>query len=135
MTPYKPFEITVPAKGCYLVKVGTACNGRLVGKVTDSKGTAISYADLEVVRAEDAEKTEHAFRWANANEDGMFEIGPLPPGNYVIGVRITKYSGERKLPKTYYPGVRDLQNARRISLREGQLVQGLDFRVSANQPD
>lgn len=65
----------------------------------------------------------------------MFEIGPLPPGNYVIGVRITKFSGERKLPKTYYPGVNDLQNARRISLREGQLVQGLDFRVNANQPD
>lgn len=52
MTPYTPFEITVPAKGCYLVKVRTAYNGRLVGKVTDSKGTAISYADVEVERRE-----------------------------------------------------------------------------------
>jgi hypothetical protein len=135
MTPYKPSEITVPAKGCYMAKVGTAYNGRLVGKVTDSAGTAISYADVEVVRAEDAEKAEHAFRWVNANKEGIFELGPLPPGDYVLGVRIAKYSGERKWHKTYYPSVSDLQDARRVTLREGQLVQGLDFRVNVNQPD
>jgi hypothetical protein len=135
MAPYGPIDITVPAKGCYMAKVGTAYNGRVEGRVSNSEGAGISYADVEIVRAEDAENAERAFRWTTAKKDGTFLIGPLPPGDYFIGVRITKYSGERKLAKTYYPGVSDLRNAKRVSLREGQLVEGLDFRVHDKQAD
>lgn len=40
-----------------MIKVATAYNGRLVGTVTDGKGSTIPYADVEVVRAEDAENS------------------------------------------------------------------------------
>jgi len=136
IAPYKPSEITVAAKGCYMVKVATAYNARVAGRVTDKGGTGISYADVEVVRAEEAESAEHPFRWVNANKDGVFEIGPLPPGEYLLGVRIAKYSGERKWPRTYYPGVVGVRDAKRIRLREGQLVDGLNFQLDASQlPD
>jgi hypothetical protein len=136
MTPYNIFDVTVPARGCCLVNVGTAYNGRLAGKVSDQRGAAISYVPVEVIRASDAEKADYAFQWISAKKDGTFLIGPLPPGDYVLGVRVARFSGEHRKPKTYYPGVLDLQEARRIHLREGQLIEGLDFKVDLKQvPD
>jgi hypothetical protein len=84
---------------------------------------------VEVVRASEAENAERAFRRINANKDGTFEIGPLPPDEYVIGVNIVKYSGTRGEPKTLDPGVADVRQAKRIRVREGQLIEGLNFRL------
>jgi hypothetical protein len=129
MKPWEASELTIPAKGCSEVSVRTTFNGRLTGKVTDKAGVGIPYADVEVVRASEAENAERAFRWINANKDGKFEIGPLPPDDYVVGVNIVKYSGRRDQPRTFYPGVPDARQAKRIHLREGELVEGLDFQL------
>jgi hypothetical protein len=106
----------------------------LTGKVTDKTGTGIPYIGVEVVRASDAENAERAFRWINANKDGTFEIGPLPPDAYVIGVNIVKYSVDRKKPKTFYPSVANVREAKRIRVREGQLIEGLNFRLGLKMP-
>jgi len=134
MKPWESRELTIPAKGCSEVSVRTVFNGRLTGKVTDKTGAGIPYIDVEVVRASEAENAERAFRWINANKDGTFEIGPLPPDEYVIGVNIVKYSGAREKPKTFYPGVMDVREAKRILVREGQRVEGLNFRLNLKMP-
>ena len=102
--------------------------------MTDKTGAGIPYIDVEVVRASEAENAERAFRWINANKDGTFEIGPLPPDEYVIGVNIVKYSGASEKPKAFYPGVADVREAKRIRVREGQLIEGLNFRLDPKMP-
>jgi hypothetical protein len=134
MKPWEQRELSVPAKGCSEVNVRTAFNGRLTGKVADKTGVGIPYVAVEVVRASEAENAERAFRWINANKDGIFEIGPLPPDEYVIGVNIVKYSGGREKPRTYYPGVGDAREAKRIRVREGQLIRRLDFQLDLKLP-
>jgi len=134
MKPWEPRELTIPAKGCSEVSVRTAFNGRLTGKVTDTTGAGIPYIDVEVVRASEAESAERPFRWINANKDGTFEIGPLPPDEYVIGVNIVKFSGAREKPKTFYPGVTDVREAKRIRVGKGQLIEGLNFHLDPKMP-
>jgi len=129
MKPWESREITVPGKGCSEISVRTAFNGRIAGTVTDKTGAALPYVAVEVVRASEVENAERALRWKNADKDGAFEIGPLPPDVYVIGVNIVRYSGDRAKPKTYYPGTSDLQEAKRIRVSEGQLVRGLNFQL------
>lgn len=130
MKPWDSRQVTVPAKGCSQVSIRTAFNGRLSGQVEDEKGAPIPYIAVEVVRARHADTAEHAFRWVTANEDGTFEIGPLPPDEYVIGVNIVKFSGNHERPRTYYPGASNLAAARKIRVNEGQLVAGLNFRLT-----
>lgn len=132
MKPWKETEITVPAKGCSEVNIRTAFNGRLAGRVTDKSGAPVSYVAVEVVRASEAGHAERSFRWQTADKNGAFELGPLPPDVYVIGVNIVKYSGSRERPRTYYPGTPELMNAKQIRVTEGQLVKGLDFQLEAN---
>lgn len=129
MEPWNTRKITVPEKGCSEVSVRTAFNGRLSGQVEDEKGVPIPYVAVEVVRSRDADTAEHAFRWITADKNGTFEIGPLPPDEYVIGVNIAKFSGNRERPRTYYPGTSTLTAAKRIRVSEGQLVAGLNFRL------
>ena len=129
MKPWEEREITVPAKGCFEVNIRTALNGRLAGRVTDKSGAPIPYVAVEVVRASEAADAERSFRWQTADKDGAFELGPLPPDVYVIGVKIVKYSGSHERPRTYYPGTTELINAKRIRVGEGQLVKGLNFQL------
>jgi len=130
MKPWDSRQITVPPKGCSEVSIRTAFNGRLSGQVKDEKGIAVAYVAAEVLRARDADTAEHAFRWVTADQKGNFEVGPLPPDEYVVGVNIAKFSGNRERPKTYYPGASNFASAKKIRLSEGQLVAGLNFRLA-----
>ena len=132
MKPWEETEITVPAKGCSEVNIRTAFNGRLAGRVTDKSGAPVSYIAVEVVRASEAGHAERSFRWQTADKSGAFELGPLPPDVYIVGVNIVKHSGSREKPRTYYPGTPALVNAKRIRVEEGQLVKDLDFQLEAN---
>jgi len=127
-------EIIVPAKGCSEISVRTAFNGRLSGRVSDETGTALPYLAVEVVRASEASRAERAFRWVTADKDGVFEVGPLPPDEYVIGVNIVKYGGNREKPRTYYPGTPDEKGAKRVRVSEGQLIKTLDFQLNLRVP-
>ncbi len=129
MKPWKSQEIIVPGKGCSAVSIRTAFNGRVSGRVTDKTGAAVAYAAVEIVRASEANGAERAFQWITADRNGAFEIGPLPPGTYVIGVNITKYGPDAQKPRTYYPGTPKIEGAKRVLIKEGQLVSGLDFQL------
>jgi hypothetical protein len=133
MEPWDSQEVTVPAKGCREISIRTAFNGRVSGRVSDPSGAAVPYVAVEVVRASDASGAERAFQWVTAHEDGSFEIGPLPPDEYVVGVNITKYDPDREKPRTYYPGTPHLRKAKKVRVGEGQLIKGLDFRL--NRPE
>lgn len=122
----------MPAKGCSEINIRTAFNGRLAGRVTDKSGAPVSYVGVEVVRASEADHADRSFRWQTADKNGAFELGPLPPDIYIVGVNIVKYSGSRERPRTYYPGTPELMSAKRIRVEEGQLVKGLDFQLEAN---
>ena len=56
------------------------------------------------------------------DNDGHFIMQDLPPGNYYI---MAGTAGQG----TYYPGVRDLKSAAKISIVSGQLVDGLDMKL------
>jgi hypothetical protein len=129
MKPWDRRDIQVPAKGCSEISIRTAFNGRLSGRVSNEAGEPLPYMAVEVIRASDVGQAERAFQWVNADKNGAFEIGPLPPDEYVVGVNVVKYSGARQHPKTYYPGTSNEQEAKRIRISEGQLVQGLDFKL------
>jgi hypothetical protein len=58
------------------------------------------------------------------DEDGKFDIWPLPPGEYFVGVNITSSpSADEPFPPTYYPGVTLKNAAQVVYLSEGQVKE------------
>jgi hypothetical protein len=134
LTPYRDIAATVPAKGCVEVNVRTEFNGRLAGRVADKAGVPVHGVKVDAFSAAGVSAVAHGFSSGTTTQDGTFEIGPLPPDAYIIGVNINEYSFDPKTPKTYYPGTPDLQQAKHIRVGEGELVKDLNFRGVQSTP-
>lgn len=64
------------------------------------------------------------------DEDGRFNLWPLPPGDYFVGVNINSSPKEDSpFPPTYYPGVTSQKAASVIHLEEGE-TQDLELPLS-----
>jgi hypothetical protein len=131
LTPFKDYKFTVPAKGCTELNITAEFNGRLAGRITNKRGIPIADLEVDAVRTADTGTLEDGFNQGITLQDGTFEIGPLLPGVYVVGVNIIELELDQKNPKTYYPGTRDLLRAKRIRVGEGQLVKNLNFQAEA----
>lgn len=58
------------------------------------------------------------------DEEGRFDLWPLPPGDYYVGVNINNSPKEAApFPPTYYPGVTSQKAAHIIHLEEGQIKE------------
>jgi len=63
-------------------------------------------------------------KYAFTDENGRFELWPLPPGDYYLGVNINNSPKEdTPFPPTYYPGVISQKAAHIIHLDEGQIKE------------
>ena len=64
-----------------------------------------------------------------AQPDGHFEMWPIPPGDYYVGINITSSPTPQApyLP-TYYPGVTDKKAARIVHIEEGE-TKSIEFPV------
>jgi hypothetical protein len=58
------------------------------------------------------------------DDQGRFDLWPLPPGDYFVGVNINSSpSQESPFPPTYYPGVANPKAASIVHLQEGEIKE------------
>jgi hypothetical protein len=61
-------------------------------------------------------------KWDFTDEDGNFDLWPLPPGDYYVGVNINSSpKQDAPFPPTYYPGVANPKAASIVHLEEGEI--------------
>lgn len=90
------------------------------GQVTDASGTPVPSATVSLERV-DVLGASDIGTWTAA--DGTYEIRPLSAGAYRLKVVPDEDSG---LSTTYWPGVADVGAATPITLRAGQVLDGVD---------
>jgi len=106
-------------------------DGRIRGVVRDDDGRPAAGVRVEASAAHTID-TNGPPRTAGAvsNLDGVFEIGPLSIGDYVVGTDLSTRRLRRKLDRRrYYPGVRDPAAAETVHLDAGTHAQLQDFRL------
>jgi hypothetical protein len=68
--------------------------------------------------------------------DSTFEIGPLPPGQYLVGAYVVQTLGTPERYTfanwgwTYFPGVTDVNLAQPITVAEGKTVTGVKLKMA-----
>lgn len=81
---------------------------------------------LEVVAIPTSLKKLNQFsgKWDFIDEKGRFDLWPLPPGDYYVGVNINSSpKAESPFPPTYYPGVTDKVAAKIVHVAEGEVKE------------
>ena len=138
--PINPKTITVQRNGCRQMELHALPDGRLSGTVTDIKGRPLTHVGVRLWDSNNVTGLDHWWGWDQTNERGEFEVSPLPPGNYVIGVYIWSPEQEKLFssgndtgkPKLwFYPGVANPSSAYKIPLKFAQHRSGLRLRVPA----
>ena len=137
----------------------------LTGKVLDESGEPVRHGTVTVYYDDHAQGVSqiHAFRNAQTDDLGVFEITPLRPGTYFLSARAkpwyaihrfsdaTNSAGQAidrsfdvAYPLTYYPDVTEADSAQPIAIQGGERLQvdihlnpvaalRLTFRVPGNE--
>lgn len=61
------------------------------GRLVDTDGRALAFATIDVNRSEPLEDGSDASDWGQTDREGRFDLGPVPPGDYGIGVYAEGY--------------------------------------------
>lgn len=134
--------VQTTAQGCGIGNIAAWRKGAISGRVTDAKGAAVVSLRLSLVSADAApeeilEERENQSVWhlGNTDEKGEFHFTRLPAGRYFIVINRSEFERSRmaerlqKIPRLFYPGVKNLEKATVISIEEGEQVKGKDFRL------
>jgi Carboxypeptidase regulatory-like domain len=128
-------KIDIAARGCARVDIRVESNGRVSGEFKHPKPDS-DWALLKIFALPvDKPDLRHPTIEDDINmEESVFQLGPLPPGRYVVGVYLVKQIAVgtdghtfRDMAPTYFPGVTDLHAAIPVEVPEGKSVRGLNF--------
>lgn len=115
------------------------------GRILDPDGEPIEKAMVMVLRSMRMRgRSQYApFGRAETNDLGEFRISGVTPGNFILqassrterfdgGLPTQKSPSETLIP-TYYPGTSDMSAARPIAVAAGQVLSGLEFRMTRSR--
>jgi hypothetical protein len=129
LSPVEEKTVNVSDRGCAEINYTTVTDGRIVGRLLDQQGRPLAIKTVNLLPSNRAGKSLRPL-WAITDKDGVFQFTNLPPGQYVLGIRITDAPDE-KLPyaKTFYPSTTEQAKATVLSVGEGEHLAGIDFRL------
>jgi hypothetical protein len=119
-------------RGCGETDLFLKHDGRVTGRVVDSRGTPIEGLALDLVPPGDVIKpgggVNRVHAWTAA--DGRFEMRLVQPGEYLLGFNaFPGVDGRVTFPGAFYPGVVDLSAAGSVLVPPGERVYLRDFVV------
>jgi hypothetical protein len=122
---YYPTTIELKDRACVPVSVSYQSNGRILGRIVDPSGRPVSKVPVSAFPRMFTSKKEYpeaSLQTTRTDADGRYEIGPLPPGEYHVGVNVEwPPILEWPYPPTYHPGVLSRAGAETITVHEGEM--------------
>ncbi len=119
-----PNAFALRDRACVPVSITYQPNGRIAGRIVDVGGLAVAGAWVSTVPRQFTTKREFpdvSIQSNRTDADGRYEIGPLPPGEYQVGVNVERAPTlDSPFPTTYSPGVPARAQAETIALAEGE---------------
>jgi hypothetical protein len=128
----KPF--TIPAGACYEYDVDALPTGEIRGSVLGPDGKPLPLASVELFRSGHFTPDRPGY-WSFQGSQGVFDFAHVGRGRYIIVFnRANSLNPNSPFPRTFYPGVRDLAEARPIVLKEGEQLLDIKLKLSNGAP-
>jgi hypothetical protein len=121
-------ELKVENFGCAETGFYLESDTRVKGQAVDDTGKPVTSLHLSMRGA--AKDKSNVFLSTETDTEGRFEFKTVPPGDYLLGFRITSNpNATSPYPRTYYPGVPLKAQATIITVKEGDTVKNLELRL------
>jgi hypothetical protein len=135
--PELPGHLTLPPQsnggilkgGCLAVDMRAALNGRIRGRVTLDSGQPFR-GIVEIVPHGHSRQLPDSY--ARTNEAGEFAFSAVPPGDYLLGINVSRQpQGGAPFAPTYFAGTTDRSLATPVTVGAGTEHAGIDWIVSS----
>lgn len=133
-------DLEVVSKGCEEVTFRTQPDGHLSGRILNKDGSPLTNVQVTAWSTADKFNFYQGYRVFN-KEDGSYDIGPLPPGEYILGAYVwvlaqgfpNMAEDRDKLTKAtlrFFPSAASRDSASKITVSYGEHVTAVDFHLS-----
>jgi hypothetical protein len=127
-----PFRI--PNGACYEYNVNALPTGKIRGSVLGPDKKPLRNASVELYRAGRYDDSRPGL-WAFQASKGEFEFDHIGPGEYILVFnRTNRLDPNSPFPRTFYPGSRDVSEAKFIKLKDGQQLLKADIHLRDGYP-
>jgi hypothetical protein len=127
-------------KGCAEVTFRTQPDGHIAGRIVDGNGRPLGNVQVMVWNLGSEFNLYTSVLHEYNNEDGTFDLAPLPPGKYILGAYVWVLpqgypamadDRERLTQATlhFYPGTTHYADGKAINLDQGQHVSGITIQI------
>jgi hypothetical protein len=128
-----PFKI--PNGACYEYDVDALPTGHIRGSVIGPSGKPVPLASLELYR-EGAYSDSRPGLWGFQGATGVFDFDNIGAGDYILVFnRANRTDPNTPFPRAFYPGVANLDDAKPITIEEGEQLTNLVFRLQDAYPN
>jgi hypothetical protein len=116
------YEADISDGQCAKISFGLKPRTRIRGHVSFPVGMEARTIEVVALPTDLKKVTQFSGKWDFTDEDGRFDLWPLPPGDYLLGVNINNSpKRDAPFPPTYYPGVTEQKAAHIIHIEEGDV--------------
>jgi hypothetical protein len=127
-------RVVIAPGRCAAAEFLTTSLGSVKGKLFDFRGEPASQIELKLIPAR-TEGKEELWRGrelsSRTDKEGLYSFTQIPSGQYVIAINFEGQPGslDAPYPRSYYPGVKSLTEAKIIDIAEGQELEVESFRL------
>ena len=125
--------VVLNERGCGVVSFFVTDNGRISGRVLDAAGQPVPRMMINLIPVSQADSDRPHSIFVSADDEGRYELKFVPPGNYLLGVRLNGLGGPddpgAAYPRTYYPGVARAHEAVIIAVGESEVIKDIELRL------
>ena len=125
---------TIPNGACYEYDVDALPTGHIQGSVLGPGGKPLKIASVELYRVGHYQD-ERPGLWSFQGAKGVFDFDHVGPGEYLLVFnRGDKQDPNSPFPRSFYPGVTELSDAKPITLKDGQSLTKVNMKLSNGYP-
>jgi len=126
--------------GCVEVTFRTEPDGHIAGRILNADDTPLPNVEVVAWKSGEEFNLYRGVARVNNSDDGTFDLGPLPPGKYIIGAHVWVLpqgfpgaQGDRdRLTKAtlhFFPDTQTFNEAKPITLEYGQHVVDIHLKI------